>query len=220
LIFAPEVREKRKDYTVRKVEEMADLQNVLFNVKFTSKQLAKSSKKAEKGAEVERKKVASAMQKGNPEAAKIYAESSIRKKNESLTLLRLSARLDGAASRINTAIQMRMVTQAMGQTVKGMDKVLETMDPMKITGLMDHFEKQTGALDQNMEMVQSGMEGSEASTVPSSEVEAMLEQLGAEQNLNTREKMTNAQGTNLDPLLLEDEEMTARLNKLKNSTME
>ena len=59
---------------------MADKQ--LFQLKFTAKQLAKSAKKAEKDENSEKAKLKKAIEKGNHEAAKIYAENAIRKKNE------------------------------------------------------------------------------------------------------------------------------------------
>lgn len=43
------------------------------------------------------------------EGAKIHAESAIRKKNEGLNYLRLSARIDAVANRVQTAVTMRKV---------------------------------------------------------------------------------------------------------------
>ena len=43
------------------------------------------------------------------EGARIYASNAIRKKNESLNLLRLSSRIDAVASRVQTAVTMRKV---------------------------------------------------------------------------------------------------------------
>lgn len=42
-------------------------------------------------------------QKGNREVAQVHAENSIRKKNESLNYLRMSARIDAVAARVQTA---------------------------------------------------------------------------------------------------------------------
>lgn len=49
------------------------------------------------------------LQQGNTEGAKIYASNAIRKKNESLNLLRLSSRIDAVSSRVETAVTMRQV---------------------------------------------------------------------------------------------------------------
>lgn len=196
-----------------------DLHNVLFNLKFTSKQLSKSASKAEKDSDKEKKKIADCLAKGNPEAARIYAETAIRKKNEYLNLLRLSARLDAAASRVQTAIQMKQVTKAMGMTVKGMDKVLQSMDPLQITSIMDKFEQQTGNMDVALGSMDSAFNNAESSTVPTAEVDSLLEQLKAEQTHQVGAQIANAAGKGLDPLELEEKEMTERLQRLKAQNM-
>ena len=46
----------------------------------------------------------------NPETARIYAENAIRKKNEMLQYMRMSARIDAVASKVQTAYTMKEVT--------------------------------------------------------------------------------------------------------------
>ena len=99
------------------------MENSLFNLKFTAKTLKKSSDKAEKAALEQKKKVKQAIEKGNMEGAKIYAANAIREKNQALNYLRLSSRLDGVASRVETAIRMNGITKSMQGVVNGMDKV-------------------------------------------------------------------------------------------------
>jgi hypothetical protein len=43
------------------------------------------------------------------EGARLHAANAIRKKNESLNLLRLSSRIDAVASRVQTAVTMQQV---------------------------------------------------------------------------------------------------------------
>ena len=69
-----------------------------------------------------------ALQQGNNDGARIYASNAIRKKSESLNLLRLASRIDAVASRVETATTMRQVTSNMTSVVKGMDKAMETMN--------------------------------------------------------------------------------------------
>ena len=45
--------------------------------------------------------------KGNVEGARIYAENAVRKKNEGLNYLRMSARVDAVASRVKSAQTMK-----------------------------------------------------------------------------------------------------------------
>ncbi|AIO01490.1 vesicular protein trafficking mediator, putative [Leishmania panamensis] len=171
-----------------KDDQMCD---ILFNIKFASKQMTKSAAASEKSAEKERLNVKKALEKGNPEAARIYAENAIRKRNESLNYLRLASRLDAASSRIQTAVQMKMVTKAMSTTVKGMDKVLSSMDPMRIATVMDAFEQQVGTMDVNLGTMDAAFENSSASTVPVTEVDSLMEQVAAANNIDLSAKLSN-----------------------------
>lgn len=45
------------------------------------------------------------------EVARIHAENAIRQKNQSLNFLRMSARVDAVASRVQTAVTMKQVEE-------------------------------------------------------------------------------------------------------------
>jgi hypothetical protein len=59
-----------------------------------------------------------AMEQGNMEGARIFAESAIRDKNTALNYLRLSSRIDAVAQRVNTAVKMQTLTKDMSGIVK------------------------------------------------------------------------------------------------------
>lgn len=54
----------------------------LFNLKFAAKELERSAKRCEKDAVTEKAKLKRAIEQGNMEGAKIYAENVIRNKNQ------------------------------------------------------------------------------------------------------------------------------------------
>jgi charged multivesicular body protein 1 len=64
------------------------LDEKIFNLKLSAKQLARQSAKCEKQEKVERAAVKTAIEKGKNELAKIHAENSIRQKNQAINLLR------------------------------------------------------------------------------------------------------------------------------------
>ncbi len=120
------------------------------------------------------------------EGAKIYAQNSIRKKNEALNFLRLAARMDAVASRLDTAVKMKMVTKSIGQMVGGMDKVLQSMNPDAISRLMDTFERQFESMDVASEYMQTAMGQSVASSTPEDEVTTLMSQVADENGLDIR----------------------------------
>ncbi|CAD6951823.1 unnamed protein product [Tilletia controversa] len=93
-------------------------------VVFTAKSLQRQAKKAAKDEVAEKAKLKKVLAQGNTEGARIYASNAIRKKNESLNLLRLGSRIDAVSSRVETAVTMRQVTGSMTSVVKGMDRAM------------------------------------------------------------------------------------------------
>ena len=68
--------------------------------------------------------VKKAIEKGNIEGAKIYAQNAIRKKGEALNYLKLASRLDATVARLDTQAKMQGVTRSMAGIVKTLDKAL------------------------------------------------------------------------------------------------
>jgi len=128
------------------------LEDDLITFKLTSKQLLRSSEKCEKNAAQQKSKLKQAIEKGNKEGARIYAQNAIREQNQAMKMLAMSSRIDAVASRLEGAIRMQTITKAMGMTVKGMTNAMKTMDVEKISKVMNEFEKSFEDLD-----VRSGM---------------------------------------------------------------
>ena len=78
------------------------------------------SRKAEKDRRSQEIKVKKALQAGNVEGARIYAENAIRKKNESLNYLRMGARIDAVSARVQSAMAMKSVTHSIAGVTKAL----------------------------------------------------------------------------------------------------
>ena len=74
--------------------------------------------KCEKQERDELNKVKKAIEKGDRETARIYAQNAIRIKNTGTGYLRLASRLDAVASRVEQAIQMKQVTEQMAEQTR------------------------------------------------------------------------------------------------------
>ncbi|ORC92018.1 charged multivesicular body protein 1 [Trypanosoma theileri] len=170
------------------VNQLLDLQ---FQLKFVAKQFAKNATRCEKEQKQEMAKCKRAMEKGNMDGARIFAQNSIRKKNESLNHLRLAARMDAVVSRLDTAVKMKMVTKGMGQMVKGMDKVLNSMNPEAISTLMDKFEKQFETMDVTSEYMENAIGQTTATSMPEDEVNTLMAQVADEHGLDIKEHLND-----------------------------
>jgi charged multivesicular body protein 1 len=156
----------------------------LFNLKFTSKTLQRNHKKSLKEEKVQKKKLKKAIEQGNMDGARIYAQGAIREKGQAINYLRLSARIDAVASRVHTAVDMSGVTKSMCGVVKGMDKVLSGMNVEKISKAMDKFEKQFEDLDVRSAYMNEAMSSTTASATPEDEVDNLIRMVADEHSLD------------------------------------
>merc|ERR1712013_437115 len=167
------------------------MQKQLFQMKFTAKSLAREAKKCEKEVKANKKKCKKAMEKGNVEGARIYAENSIRQHNQSLNYMKLSSRIDAVAARVNTAVQMGKLTKQMGKIVGSMDACMKSMNVEKISGVMDKFEQQFEDLDLMSGYMESAMDSTTSATVPESQVENLMAQIADENGLEFQSELEN-----------------------------
>ncbi|KAL6938003.1 hypothetical protein ACO0RG_004530 [Hanseniaspora osmophila] len=135
------------------------LENTLFQLKFTSKQLLKQAQKSLKEAKVNEKKLTKLLSQAdssdNAEIVKIYASNVVRKKNEHLQLLKLQSKIDGIISRLNTSLIMKNLNSNFYKITKNLDVALRTMNLEQITMIMEKFESQFEEIDTNVESFNS-----------------------------------------------------------------
>jgi len=197
----------------------AVMEKHLFNLKFASKQLLRDSKRCEKEEKAEKTKLKKAIEKGNMEVARIHAENAIRKKNESLNLLRTSARVDAVASRVQTAVTTKRMTNSMQGVVKAMDSAMKSMNLEKISGLMDKFEKEFEDLDVQTSVMEGAMSQTTATNVPQDAVEQLMKQqadeAGLELNMDLPSAVNNTIGTSTQAATSEQDELSQRLARLR-----
>ncbi|GAB0093157.1 charged multivesicular body protein 1b [Sergentomyia squamirostris] len=193
----------------------------LFNLKFAVKDLERNAKKCEKEEKLEKAKTKKAIQKGNMEVARIHAENAIRQKNQSLNYLRMSARVDAVASRVQSALTTRKVTNSMAGVVKAMDAAMKGMNLEKISTLMDKFEQQFEDLDVQSSYMENTMSQTTTTAVPQGDVDSLMQQVADEAGLELN--MELPQGPQASTIgastqvSQEQDELTQRLARLRQA---
>jgi len=190
----------------------------LFNLKFAAKELERNSKKCDKEEKTEKLKLKKAIEKGNMEVAKIHAENAIRQKNQSLNFLRMSARVDATASRVQSAVTTKKVTKSMEGVVKGMSAAMKSMNLEKISTLMDKFEKEFEDLDVQTSVMEGAMSQSTATNVPQAGVEMLMKQAAEEAGLELNMELPGAAEQTIGQSTAastEQDELSLRLARLR-----
>jgi charged multivesicular body protein 1 len=160
------------------------LTDTIIQLKMTQKQLSRLATKAEKDALKEKGKVKKYLEKNDKEAARIYAENAIRKKNEGISYLRMAGRVDAVISRLQTAESMKMITKQMGGVVKGMDAAMQSMNLEQMGLIMDKFESTFTELDVRAGVLENGMQSGVSSTMPEHQIDSLLTEVADEHNLD------------------------------------
>jgi len=169
--------------------------------------------------------VLQALQQGNTDGARIYASNAIRKKTESLNLLRLASRIDAVASRVETAATMRQISGNMSTIVRGMDKAMESMNIERISLIMDKFETQFSDLDVQTSYMEETMSSTTAVSTPQDQVDLLMQQVADEakvelqQDLGSRD--LDGKVADLSPKEAvgeEDSKLAERLRALRPAT--
>ena len=199
----------------------AQMEKHLFNLKFAAKQLLRDSKKCEKEEKAEKAKLKKAIEKGNMDVARIHAENAIRQKNQSLNFLRMSARVDATASRVQSAVTTKRVTSSMQGVVKAMDSAMKSMNLEKISGLMDKFEKDFEDLDVQTSVMEGAMSHTTATNVPQDAVEGLMKQAADEAGLELNMDLPSAASNTISSQVgtantnTEQDELSQRLARLR-----
>lgn len=185
------------------------------------KDLERSSKKCEKDEKLEKAKAKKAIQKGNMDVARIHAENAIRQKNQSINYLRMSARVDAVASRVQSALTTRKVTGSMAGVVKAMDAAMKGMNLEKISGLMDKFEQQFEDLDVQSSCMENAMSQTTTTSVPQGDVENLLQQVADEAGLELNMELPSGPQSSVvgasTQVSQEQDELTQRLARLRQA---
>lgn len=193
----------------------------LFNLKFAVKDLERNSKKCEKEEKLEKAKAKKAIQKGNMDVARIHAENAIRQKNQAVNYLRMSARVDAVASRVQSALTTRKVTGSMAGVVKAMDAAMKGMNLEKISSLMEKFESQFEDLDVQSSVMEGTMSDTVTTSVPQGDVDNLLQQVADEAGLELNMELpSGVQSSTIGAstqVSQEQDELTQRLARLRQA---
>jgi len=130
----------------------------------------------------------------------------------------MSSRVDAVASRVQTAVTTKKVTQSMAGVVKAMDATMKSMNLEKISALMDKFEHQFEDLDVQSSYMENTMSQTTTTTVPQNEVDTLMmkvaDEAGIELNMQLPQGQEGSIGVSTQ-VSQEQDELTQRLARLR-----
>lgn len=168
------------------------LPEVVFEVKLKSKEMARAANRCAKEEKAEKLKVKQAIQKGYKEQAQIFAQNAIRKKNEQLNFLRMSAKMDAVATKLDGAAKTQDISNSIAKTIPQLQKCMKDMSVEDMTVNANEFEKLFEDLDVRTEYMSTAIDSTTATTTPASEVDELIAQVANEHQLDVTEMLMGA----------------------------
>merc|ERR1712168_374891 len=192
---------------------------------FATKQLEKQAAKSQKQHKAELTKVKKELLKGpdRHEFAALYAEQAIRKRNESLNYLRLSAKLDGVSGRLKAAKAAQHMSKDLKGVTNALGGALKSMNLEEVAKVMNKFENQFEDLDVHASVMEGSMNSAMHSQAPTDQVEALIKQVADENGLEVQAQLDAAKAGSLslpqqeqESSSTKDDELDRRLRSLRN----
>ena len=196
------------------------LEDTVFNMKQTARQLNRMAEKSNKEIDKEKKKCKEAIAKENVEGARIHAENAVRMEAQGLNYLRLASRIDAVASRLDAQVKMQQIMGDMTEVTNALGEALGSMDVERIARTMDTFEQQLSSSEVSDKTMNDAFNQTSGMATPHDRVDEMLNMVGAQYELEVG-RFTLGQGVEGLPVKTNDdmnpnsaESLEARLNEL------
>ena len=170
------------------------LQEEIFNLRMTSKNLNRQAKKAEQEHEKEKLKVKKMIEDNKPDFARVYAETAIRKRNESLRYMKIAAKLDGVAARMKSASMTKENMKTMSKVNSALGTAMKSMDLEKVQAVMDRFEMTSDKLDVMTNTMDGTLDSALASGAPTNQVETLIQQVADQHELDVSQMLADMSG--------------------------
>mmetsp|Transcript_10041 Transcript_10041/g.35167 ORF Transcript_10041/g.35167 Transcript_10041/m.35167 type:complete len:205 (-) Transcript_10041:76-690(-) len=173
------------------------LDKLAFNLKFTSKSLARQSKKCEKEAKKLRKKVADALKKGNLDVARTYANAAIMQQNEANNLVKVSCQIEAVGMKVGMAARSAAISKSMGAVVKAMDSVLSASSADQMSRIMEKFAETSEDMEVRAAFMNDAMGSATATSTPADSVDGLLREVALDNDIELGAELAAPSGVAL-----------------------
>ncbi|KAL0234228.1 hypothetical protein PCE1_001265 [Barthelona sp. PCE] len=126
---------------------MVDMFETMFSLRFAKKQMERNARKSAKRERRAKDRVQRAVEDGDIQKARIYAENAIRYHQEEIQSLKHASTLDVLCSRVEMAAMTERVSKHVEVATKSMMKAMESTDMTSIFATMGNFNQVCEDLD-------------------------------------------------------------------------
>ena len=164
------------------------LEDVLFKLKFTKKTLARDIKKCETRTNIETNKIKEDIIKNDYIAAQIHSENTIRQKNQRISFMRLSSRLDALVCRLELAVQNGKLTDNIVNIAYGLESIQENFTYRNVVGILSRFDTSFEDFDVTMNLMDKSIEDTTSNQIPKEDVIKLMQFVADTHQLKIQEQ--------------------------------
>ncbi|KAJ8985563.1 hypothetical protein NQ317_011523 [Molorchus minor] len=128
---------------------------------------------------------------------------------------------NAVASKVQSAVTTRRVTNSMAGVVKAMDAAMKSMNLEKISNVMDKFEQQFEDLGVQTDVLENTMGQTTTTLIPQNDVDSLMQQVADEAGLELNMELPEGpQGTAIGTstqVSQEQDELSQRLARLRQT---
>eukprot|EP01017_Pseudomicrothorax_dubius_P010830 TRINITY_DN1392_c0_g1_i2.p1 TRINITY_DN1392_c0_g1~~TRINITY_DN1392_c0_g1_i2.p1 ORF type:complete len:166 (-),score=58.12 TRINITY_DN1392_c0_g1_i2:368-865(-) len=134
-----------------------DIYDMMFQMKMTSKQFERESKKAEADKKKEMAKAREALKKGNEEGARLFLANAGRKQQEASNLLKMSHKMEAIASQIKGSQNQVALMESLNKLTPFLNQQANTISIEKVYTNMNDFQKAMDDLTISAQLIDATM---------------------------------------------------------------
>eukprot|EP00330_Aristerostoma_sp_ATCC50986_P009341 CAMPEP_0114576446 /NCGR_PEP_ID=MMETSP0125-20121206/1207_1 /TAXON_ID=485358 ORGANISM="Aristerostoma sp., Strain ATCC 50986" /NCGR_SAMPLE_ID=MMETSP0125 /ASSEMBLY_ACC=CAM_ASM_000245 /LENGTH=369 /DNA_ID=CAMNT_0001764967 /DNA_START=101 /DNA_END=1211 /DNA_ORIENTATION=- len=157
-----------------------EIEDAIFNMKFTAKQFENAAKKAQKEQKKEIQKAKDALKKNNEEGAKLFLQNAATKYKESSNMLRMAHRMDAISAHLKSNITNSDLMKTLSGITPQLQMQQQFMDHESLSNNMNNYQKAMDDLMIQGKIMDSAMNENMADEASDTGVENMLSNLKQE----------------------------------------
>ena len=155
------------------------MMDVAIDLKLNAKMMDKQAAKIEAQEKATRKKILDALNKGQTENAKIFAETAISSKKEAQNTRRFAAKMGALSMKIESAARTQQMSEQLKSSVPALTTAMKQMEKMGVAGSVAEFEKVFEDMEVKTGEIGQAMDNVMATSTDATEVEALLGEISS-----------------------------------------
>ncbi len=154
--------------------------NQILNLKVVSRRLARSQRKLENQEKKNERKIRAAIQKGDTESARMYANETVRNRKASRGYQSLVNKIDGLVFKLERAEAVQSIVGEMKGLAASLANINNQLNLPEIDNLVGNMQETLESIDDTSELIEDSMDEMFESDIDEGEVDSLLTEYGVE----------------------------------------